>query len=151
MHKRLHFTIATAVLSGWLLFHSTAKAADPLSSADVQAVSGLPRIQTVPKKSQPGAGGDINFITPDKKLILMVGINEQAMYKTWKKMFFRNAVAGVGDEAFMGPQQSAQPYVIYFRKGGKAVSLSSFFDRKGKPRLTPAQLTRLAQIAASRI
>jgi hypothetical protein len=143
--------ISAAFLVAIALAASTAGAADILTVADVQAVSGLPSIGTVPKKSQTGAGGDLNFVNAEKKLVLMVAIQDLSTFATWKRMLARDAVAGIGDEAFTGPREGAQPYVVYFRKGGKAVSVSSFFDRSGKPLLTPGQLTELARIAASRL
>ena len=54
-------------------------------------------------------------------------------------------------ELTRAPREGAQPYVVYFRKGERAVSLSSYFDKTGKPILTTAQLTQLAKIAASRL
>jgi hypothetical protein len=143
--------ISAVFLMTLALAASTADAADILTVADVQAVSGLASMATVAKKSQTGAGGDLNFVNAEKKLVLMVAIQDLSVFATWKRMLSRDAVAGIGDEAFTGPREGAQPYVIYFRKGAKAVSLSSFFDRSGRPLLTPAQLTELARIAASRL
>jgi hypothetical protein len=143
--------IRAALFLALALAAPAAGAADLLTIADVQSVSGLALVESVAKKSQPGAGGDLNFVTGGRKLVLTVGIHNESIFPTWKRMFARDVVVGIGDEAFTGPREGAQPYVFYFRKGGKAVSLSSHFDKSGKPLLTVAKLTRLAGIAASRL
>jgi hypothetical protein len=48
-----------------------------LTTADVEKVSGMSGVKTVPRGSRPGAGGDLNFVGADGKLLLMVNFGDQ--------------------------------------------------------------------------
>src|SRR5690348_3776159 len=136
-----------------------------LTIADVEKVSGLSSVKTVPRGSRTGAGGDLNFVGPDGKLVLMVNFGDQQLYdkarnqkeiklgdKTYPMELFAHAVPGVGDEAFASPPGKVQ-YVIYARKGNNAISVSTYYPGVGenvKPVLTEAQLKQIAQIIFSR-
>jgi len=122
---------------------------------DVEQVTGMEGVQLVPRSSQMGAGGDLNFATADGALLLIVGIQDAPMYDEWKaeEGFFHADVADLGDEAFEGPAAGEQRYVLIFRKGDKAISLSSFFNMQagGAPYLSQEQLREIARIAIGRL
>jgi len=136
-----------------------------LTVADVEKAVGFSGVKTVPRGSQPGAGGDLNFVGPDGKLMLMVNFGNQQLYnkaRTQKEMkignqtypmeLYAHAVTGLGDEAFASPPGKIQ-YVIYARKGNNAVSVSTYYPGVGenvKPVLTEAQLKQIAQTIFSR-
>jgi hypothetical protein len=137
-----------------------------LTTTDVEKVSGVTGVKLVPRGSQVGAGGDLNFARPDGKLLLMVNFGPAALYmkaKTQKEIevggqkypmeLFAHAVPGVGDEAFASPPGKVQ-YVIYARKGNNAITVSTYYPPGGgeaaKPLLTEAQLKQVAQIIFSR-
>jgi hypothetical protein len=144
----------------------TAQASDKrLTAGDVEKAIGLSGVKTVPRGSQPGAGGDLNFIGPDGKLVLMVNFGNQQLYnkartqkeikigdQTYPMELFAHAVTGLGDEAFASPPGKVQ-YVIYARKGNNAISVSTYYSGIGenlKPVLSEAQLKQIAQIIFSR-
>ena len=85
----------------------------------------------------------------------MAAVQKAEMYKVWKEQegFFHAAVSGIGDEAFEGPGFGDSRYILIFRKGDTAISLSSFFDMKagGEPFLSQEQLRELAKIMISRL
>ena len=126
-----------------------------LTIRDVEAVTGIAGITLVPRGSQMGAGGDLNFALADKTLLLTVGIQEAAMYDEWKSQegFFHEAVADLGDEAFRGPDFGEYRYTLIFRKGAKAIALSSFFNMEagGAPFLNQEQLGEIARIVVTRL
>jgi hypothetical protein len=136
-----------------------------LTVADVEKVAGLSGVRIVPRLSQTGAGGDLNFVGPDGKLILMVNFGDAQLYakaRTQKEIvvggqkypmeLFAHAVPGLGDEAFASPPGNVQ-YVIYARKGNNAITVSTYYPAVGenvKPVLTEAQLKQLGQIIFTR-
>ena len=143
--------------------------ADPrLTIADVEKVSGLKGIQLVPRMSQPGAGGNLNFVDASKHLVLMVNVGTADLYRHAREQkelkvgntvipmtLYHADVTGLGDEAFDSPPGSLQ-YVLYIRKGNQAVSMSTYFRSGGNPRsptsvLTMEQLKQLAAIVVSRL
>jgi hypothetical protein len=88
-------------------------------------------------------------------MILIVAIQDSSMYTRWKgeEGFFHADVPGIGDEAFKGPNFGEYRYVLIFRKGKTAVSLSSFFNMQaqGEPYLNQEKLQALAKIMISRM
>lgn len=127
---------------------------DVLTVEDVEKVSGLEGLKSVPKNPQIGAGGDLNFAKEDGSIVLIVMMQKASMYKTWKSQegYFHADVEGIGDEAFEGPNFGESRYILVFRKDGKAFSLSSFFNTQagGEPYLSQEKLRELAKIIASR-
>ena len=127
-----------------------------LTVADVEKVTGLTGIKILPKNPSIGAGGDLNFATTDNQLVVMSMFLNASFYEQFMKQpgYFKEAVSGVGEEAFSGPVNNPQ-YVLIFRKGAHCVSLSSFFKLgspdKSTTMLTMSQLIKLAKIIASRI
>ncbi len=136
-----------------------------LTIADVEKLTGATGVTTVMRGSRTGAGGDLNFVRSDGKLMLMINFGDAALYtkartqktikvgdKEYPMELFAHAVTGAGDEAFAAPPGPVQ-YVIYARKGTNAISVSSYFPGAGegvKPILTEAQLKSIAQLIFSR-
>jgi hypothetical protein len=122
---------------------------------DIEEVTGMQGLKLVPRNPQIGAGGDLNFAGADGTLLLMVAIQDAPMYNLWKNQegFFQASVSGIGDEAFEGPQFGNLRYILIFRKGEKAISLSSFFNMQagGDPFLTQPQLREIAKIILKRL
>ena len=126
-----------------------------LTVDDVEKATGMKGIKLIPRNPAIGAGGDLNFALEDNTILLIVAIQNVSMYVEWKKQegFFYAAVSGIGDEAFEGPSFGEHRYVLIFRKGENAISLSSFFnmEARGKPFLSQEQLRELAKIMISRL
>ena len=126
-----------------------------LTVDDVEKATGMKGIKLIPRNPAIGAGGDLNFALEDNTLLLIVAIQDISLYTEWKKQegFFHAAVSGIGDEAFEGPSFGEHRYVLIFRKGENAISLSSFFnmEARGKPFLSQEQLRELAKIMISRL
>jgi hypothetical protein len=148
------------ILALILLFCAFTYAVDPaseklLTANDVEQTTGLQGIKLIPRNPVIGAGGDLNFALQDNTMILTVAIQDSSMYERWKgeEGFFHSAVSGIGDEAFNGPSFGEHRYVLIFRKGKTAVSLSSFINMKagGEPYLNQEKLQALARIMISRI
>jgi hypothetical protein len=97
-------------------------------------------------------------------MLLMVTFGTDALYArakaqkdmkmgntTMPMVLFHAAVPGIGDEAFDSPPGALQ-YVIYLRKGAKAASVTTYFERNGRTtRLTMEQLKAIAKIVAERL
>lgn len=126
-----------------------------LTSKDVEKVTGVQGIKSIPRNPVLGAGGDLNFALDDNTMLLTVAIQDSSMYKQWKSEegFFHASVSGIGDEAFEGPSIGEDLYILIFWKGKKAISLSSFFNMQAdvKPFLSQEQLRELAKIMISRL
>jgi len=136
-----------------------------LNVADVEKLTGATGVKTVPNGSRPGAGGHLNFVRGDGKLLLMVNFGDAQLYtkartqkeikvgdKTYPMELFAHAIPGLGDEAFASPPGPVQ-YVLYARKGNHAISVSTYYAAAGekeKPLLTEAQLKEVAQLILSR-
>jgi hypothetical protein len=125
-----------------------------LSAADVIKVSGLTGAKLIPKNPGIGAGGALNFATADRKLIVMVQVENKSQYIGYKKYFFKAAVKGLGDEAMQGATVPNSPSnLVAFTKGTNCVALTVFGDQNnpGKNMLTIEQTIELAKIIVSRI
>lgn len=126
-----------------------------LTPQDVGEVTDIQGIKSVPKNPQIGAGGDLNFAQQDGTIILIVMIQNSSMYDTWKNQegYFHASVPELGDEAFEGPDFGEYRNILFFRKGKRAFSLSSFFNMGagGEPYLSQDQLRQLANIIISRL
>lgn len=126
-----------------------------ITPQDVEEVTGMQGIKTVPKNPQMGAGGDLNFAQQDGTIILIAMIQDSSLYETWKNQegYFHASVPDLGDEAFEGPGFGEYRNILIFSKGKKAFSLSSFFNMAagGGPYLSQDQLRQLASIIISRL
>lgn len=126
-----------------------------LTPDDVEKIIGIQGLKLIPRDPVIGAGGDLNFAKDGNDLVLIVSIQNASMYTQWKNEegFFHADVSGIGDEAFEGPDFGEYRYILIFRKGKNAVSMSSFIDMDagGKPYLNQDQLQELAKIMTSRL
>jgi hypothetical protein len=142
-----------------------AQSGDPrLTPADVEKVAGVKGVQAVGPGAVTGAGPGLNFVTPDRHMLLMVNFGTAALYQraraqktmtvggtTVPMVLYHADVPGVGDEAFDSPPGPVQ-YVLYVRKGANSVSLSAYMSgRPPKPLLTMAQLKQLAIVVLARM
>lgn len=155
MDKKGFFLTALMI---FLVIFSTGLSTDLeelLRVSDVEKVTGLQGIQLVPRNPQIGAGGDLNFALADGDMLLIATVKDSSMYEEWKNMegFFHASVPDIGDEAFEGPGFGEFRYMFVFRKGNKAVSLSTFINLEagGEPYLSMEQLGEIAKIMASRL
>jgi hypothetical protein len=154
----------TALLTVFVASAAWAQAPDSrITVADVEAVAKLP-VHVVGAGKVAGAGPGVNFATADDKMLLMVVFGTDALYQRAKDqkdmkmgnttvpmVLFHAAVPGIGDEAFDSPSGALQ-YIIYLRKGAKAASVTTYFERNGRTtRLTMDQLKALAKIVAGRL
>ncbi len=144
---------ATTEVSG-----SPASASDLLTVADVEKVSGLTGIKTVEKGSQAGAGGDVNFVTAEGKLVVMASFYGGAQFDTFNGTTnFREPLSGLGDAAFVGPSKDAGAgdtlYEVAFKKGDHTALLVTYFKSGSmeETMLSMDQLKELAGIVASRL
>jgi hypothetical protein len=128
-----------------------------LTPADVEAVSGLTGLKTVPYDPSIGAGGKVNIAEADGQLVAMLLVHGPEFYTIWKgdgQTFLRDYTPAVGEESFIGPVASVTPdsYIFGFRKGSYSVVVDTFFRAKGvKKILSIEQLAELAGIVASRL
>ena len=147
----LYFIIGLASLNSGLVVYSQ----ELLRAEDVEKIIGIKPIKLIPKDPTIGAGGDLNFAMENNSMLLTVAIQDVSMYTKWKEQegFFHAEVSGIGDEAFEGPSIGKERYILIFRKGQKAISLSSFFNMNagGKPFFNQDQLRELAKIMVSRL
>jgi hypothetical protein len=136
-----------------------AKKVDPaklLLPADVEQLTGMTGLKTVPKDPSKGAGGDVNIATADGKLIVMLSYGEGDFYAISKSgPNFGRPEVGIGDEAYAGPTKDVGPYeyVLGVRGGKHGLVYASFLDvsKGGKPYLTIEQLKQLAKVALGRL
>lgn len=135
-------------------FSAQGQAGKLLTPPEVVLVTKVSGVQTVTKNSITGASGDLNFADAAAELLLMMTLKPAAEFAVLKRIA-ADAVTGVGDEAFAAPNESlaagTTPYMLVFRKGAHAVTLTSFFDRNGGQRVSQAQLKKLAQLVASKL
>ena len=133
---------------------SPAEVSDLLTPADVEKVSGLTGIKAVARGSLPGAGGDVNFVGADGKLVVMANFFDGAQFEALKGTpNYREALSGLGDAAFVGPSDTVMPtlYIVGFKKGDHTAILVTYFKSGASDTiLTMDQLKALAAIVASR-
>ena len=148
MRISLFHTVTALVL--FLSMSGTSFAAGELTVADVQAVTKLAAVREIAKGSIPGAGGTINFVRSDGKLLVLINIGKASDYTEAAKAFpQRTAVRDLGDEAFM---PNAAPWALYVRKGSKLVGVGSGLDpATGEQILTGGQIQELAKRVPSRL
>ena len=155
MCKRLVLVLSLALLAQPFLERCGAASEDLLTTDDVEKVTGVHGLKLVPKSSQMGAGGDLNFALEDDTLVLMATIQDSSTYEQWKgeEGFFYASVPGIGDEAFEGPSFGEFRYILVFRIGDKGACLTSFVNiaAGGNPFLSQEQLRELAKILVSRL
>ena len=134
---------------------SSSDASDLLTIADVEKVSGLTGIKTVERASVAGAGGDVNFVTAEGKLVLIATSYDGAGFDALKDTpNYREPLSGLGDAAFVGPAKDIVEtlYEVGVKKGDHGALLVTFFKSPSKETmLTMGQLKELAGIVESRL
>ncbi len=124
-----------------------------LTAGDIEKVTGMKGITSVPRGSVAGAGGDLNFADASGDLILMVQFTNAASLSSLKSKYAKGAVNGVGDQAFQGAAMPGMPdNLLAFAKGNRCVVLTAFGDFiKKRVYLTVDQLAALGKVIASRL
>lgn len=128
-----------------------------LTPADVEAISGLSGLTTVPYDPMIGAGGHVNIAEADGQLVAMLIVEDVEFYDMWKgdsQTYLRDCTPAVGEESFIGPHDSVTPdsYLFGFRSGSYAVVVDTFFRVEGVTKiLSVEQLAELAAIVESRL
>jgi len=125
-----------------------------LTAADIQNVSGLKGVKSIPKTPNIGAGGDLNFTTGDNNLIVMVQVVAKSQYAGYKQMFFKAAVQGLGEEEMHGATvKGGAANLVAFTKGVNCIALTVFANPKdfSKNMLTIEQTIKLAKIIVTRM
>ena len=155
MDKRANFLALLMILGFTFTMGFATDIEKLLTVADVEKETGLQGIQLIPKNPMKGAGGDLNFALAGKDMMLMVSVQDSSLYEQWKNLEgnFYAEVPDIGDEAFKGPGFTEVRYLLVFRKGNKAVLLSTFLnlEAEGEPFLKMEQLTEFAKIIISRL
>lgn len=134
---------------------SSSDTSDLLTIGDVEKVSGLTGIKTVEKGAMDGAGGDVNFVTSEGKLVLIASFYDGAGFDTLKDTpNYREPLAGLGDAAFVGPSKDIMEtlYEVGVKKGDHGALLVTFFKTLSQDTmLTMDQLKELAGIVEARL
>ena len=132
-----------------------------LTPADIEQATGLTGVKLRPPS--PGQlPGDLAFVLADDTVLLMVNFFDAAAFEHAKKPvvsivagttittdLFHAAVAGLGDDAYDGPNEDP-PYISYVRVGPRAFGLV-VLSRGGRRLLTPAQRHDIAKVVAARM
>jgi hypothetical protein len=144
--KKLLALVAAVTLMG-------SACADVLTATEVEKVSGLTGVHTVPKNQAMGAGGELNFVGADNKLVLMVMVQPQSTFEFWKNQYGAKGerVANLGSEAFRSKSGEFISYVA-FLKGSTGVWVQSMGWKKGGgANFNAQQLEELARLAEPRV
>ena len=128
------------------LLSPNAWAADPLSVAEVEKITGLSGLSVTASKYDKGG---ISFVTADKSLVLAVKLQSAEIYEVWKSQpaFADQApLAGIGTDAVA----SKTGRYVCFKKANKGTCVTAMPAMMKKPALvSDAQLIELARTAAS--
>jgi hypothetical protein len=146
----------TAVEETTTVSASASDSSDLLTIADVEEVSRLTGVKTVEPRSMPGAGGDVNFVSAEGKLVLIATFNDGGDFDPLKHTEnYREPISGLGDAAFVGPSKDviATLYEVGFKKGDHTVLLVTFFKTGTitDTVISMDQLKELAGIVLSRL
>jgi hypothetical protein len=126
-----------------------------LTAADIEKVSGMTGVKSIPRDPGKGAGGNLNFSASDDNLIVMVQFVNKSYYEGYKEVCKgNNEITGLGDQAMRGATIPSYPEnLVAFTKGNSCVALTVFANMRetGKNMLTIEQATELARVIASRL
>ncbi|HSQ21914.1 MAG TPA: hypothetical protein VLQ52_03860 [Coriobacteriia bacterium] len=128
-----------------------------LTPADVEAVSGLTGLTTVPYAPETGAGGDVNIADGNGQLVAMLVVEGLETWDAWKTdgtTFSTEYTPTIGDESYTGPtgSTSGTTYIIGFRKGETAIVIDTYFaPGSAETILSVDELAELARIVESRL
>lgn len=132
-----------------------------VSAADVERATGLQGIKQVPRvKATDGMTanklltGDLNFVRQDGEPVLIIQFRPVFVYDGMKadSGYFKAAVPGIGDEAFLSPSFPPQN-AVNIRKGSHVAVVTAHIDPKdsSKTIISLDQLTSVAKLVASRM
>lgn len=128
-----------------------------LAPEDVQDVSGLAEVRRAGRNPDRRLGGDLNFVLPDGRPLLMVVVQPADNFDEWKSDpdSYREDLGDVGDAAFVGPAAAMNevPYLLVFRSGERTVGLLTYDDpdvEGWNNLLTLEQLQALARVIVGR-
>jgi hypothetical protein len=127
-----------------------------LTIEDVKRVTGLKAVRQVPFHPEEFLGSDLNFVNEQGEKVLCVTFSRAGLYDTYRSTvpkYFKTPVSDVGEEAFLGPDmESREPFMLVFRKGDHAVSLTTApTNDASRNLLTAEQLVAIGAIIASRL
>jgi hypothetical protein len=131
------------VLMLLVLLVPLAHAADYLSAAEVEKITGISGVKALGNGSSRAAVFDQNFAGPDGKFLLGINVNDATVYERAKKEFGDGVtkLSGIGDEAF-----APAPWAIYVRKGSKYIGIGS----TSTGAIGEAKLQEIAKAVAAR-
>jgi hypothetical protein len=131
------------------------KAKDLLTVIEVANISAFyDNVMLVDKDTARSADGDLNFAKKTGELILTLKVISIDDFNTLKinKSYVHTQIEGIGDEAYTAPKSNLQPHIIFFRKGNKAVFLSTFLEANtNQPIITISQMSGLASVVAQKL
>jgi hypothetical protein len=143
---KLSASILALVLAA--LATSSATAAEPLTIAQVEKVTGLSKLSVKPAKYDKSAK---NFVTANNDVAVSVKLAPASMYDLWKSqpsMSDQTALAGVGEDALM----SKKGRYVCFKKSSSGVCVTGMVSMPGSPALVnDEQLLQLARQAAAKL
>jgi hypothetical protein len=137
------FVVLAAAAASGLAF-----AAEPLTTAQVEKVTGLSGLSIKPAKYDKVAK---NYVTSKNDLAVSVKVASAAIYDVWKSqpsMDDQTSLPGLGEEAIT----SKKGRYICFKKAGTGLCVVGMVALPGTPALvSDAQLLELARLAASNL
>lgn len=141
---RIQTYIALAALAG----ASVAFAAEPLTLAHIEKVTGLTGLVKKPAKYDKASQ---DYVTAQNDLAVTVKVASASVYEVWKSQPSLNdqtPLAGLGEDAIL----SKKGRYVCFRKAGAGICVTGMVALPGRPALvSDAQLLELAQLAASNL
>ncbi len=153
MPNHEHAFAPTAVLALSLVLTGRSEAQQPLvTPADVERIGGLKGMVPTPQDMEIADSRSIMRAT-DSAIVLIIGMpqaSSPADFAAARTALTTNQpVSGVGDDAF----SIAGGSTILVRRGNRQVQISTGYDvaKRGAPFFTPAQLSELAKLVASRL
>jgi hypothetical protein len=127
-----------------------------LTVEDVKRVTGLKAVWKVPFHPEEFLGSDLNFVNEQGEKVLCIAFAKAGLYHTYRSTvpkYFKTPVKDLGEEAFIGPDiEGREPFMLVFRKGDHAVSLTTAPAKDpNRNLLTADELIAIADIIASRL
>jgi predicted small lipoprotein YifL len=132
---------------------STTPAAELLTAADVEKVSGIKEVQALEKGANKQAIGELNFANDKGGVFLVVRLGDRDQFDQVSETdTFGEKTTGVGDDAFIGPAEtkSETPNILVFREGEDTAALTTFFSGPDETVLSIDQLKELGNVMAER-
>ncbi|HEX3047143.1 MAG TPA: hypothetical protein VHY08_20485 [Bacillota bacterium] len=146
------FCLITSV--AWSAPRKVTKVSEYLTAVDIEKISSLKGVKLIAKDPSIGAGGDLNFATSEKKMIVMIQVVAKSYYNSYKEMYYKAEVKALGDQAIeCATIPKSASNMVVFAKGTQCIALTAFANPKdfSKNMLTVEQLIKLAKIIDSRI